>query len=210
MVGPPGAGKTTALLSLAAVHPSLARFGVRDYGLDLADAGHPLGLELRGDLLRGALLSDRLVRQEFTHFLDHLPKRADVVTVEGYPRDLAQTEDFFEVVRAAGARVAAMVVIDAPDDLLWTRVAQRKICATCGRPVAGDAAIRCPRCGGSVVRRGDDEEERVARRVADYRRLAAEVGEYFGQRDLLRTVDGTRGVAVVREELQEVLMSDDR
>lgn len=203
VTGPPGAGKTTGLLSLAKQHRWLARFGVRDYGLDLARAGHPLGLAMRDSLLRGVMLSDALVREEFVHFLHHLPDDVRVVAVEGYPRDQAQSADFFDAVREARALVGGLVVVDIPDELVWARVAQRLICAGCGRPV--QAAGQCPTCAGPVVRRGDDARDRLSQRLRDYRRLSAEVNSYFAERHLLRIVDGTRQEIDVRQALHEML-----
>jgi adenylate kinase len=208
VTGPPGAGKTTALLSLAEDLPWLARFGVRDYGMALAEAGHPLGLTMREALLRGELLSNRVVRLEFTHFLEHLPDGVQAVAVEGYPRDRSQSVDFFDVVRAAGARVAGLVVVDVPDHLVWTRVADRRICAVCGRALAKGAAPRCPTCAGPVVKRGDDEWDRVNARLKDFRQLSGEVTAYFAGQRLLRVIDGTSRQAEVLDALRELLASD--
>lgn len=207
VTGPPGAGKTTALLSLADEHDWLARFGVRDYGLDLAAAGNPLGLAMRDSLLRGRLLANDVVREEFAHFLARLPGGVQVVAVEGYPRDQAQCVDFEKVVEAAGARVGAFVVVDVPDDLVWSRVADRRICAACGRPVPVGPAPGCATCGGPVTRRGDDAMDSLAARLNDFRRLIAEVGAYFDECRLLRLVDGTGSELDVRRKLRNLLLN---
>src|SRR5262249_14548555 len=114
VTGPPGAGKSTALLALDRDHPELARFGVRDYGLRLASQGDPLGLAMRDTLLRQELLTDDLVRREFLHFMAALPRGVRVVAVEGYPRDAAQCRDLLGAVEAIGARVTAFVMVDIP------------------------------------------------------------------------------------------------
>ncbi|SEF67836.1 adenylate kinase [Actinacidiphila yanglinensis] len=226
VTGPPGAGKTTALISLAAQHPQLARFGVRDFGLELARAGDPLGLRMRETLLRGGLVSDALVRREFRCFLDRLSGEVAAVAVEGYPRDPRQCRDFTEVVAAVDGELAGLVAVELPDEEVRARVVGRRICTRCGipapegataaapaagaagaaMPAAGRPEERCAACGGAVAPRDDDAEERLARRLADYRTVSAGVRAYFRARGLLHTVDGLRSPAQVRRHLLDLLL----
>jgi adenylate kinase family enzyme len=206
VTGPPGAGKTTALVSLEREYPELARFGVRDYGLELAEKGHPLGLAMRDRLLGGELLDDDVVRQEFRHFLDNLPDSVQAVAVEGYPRDVSQCADFVATVREYGAGLAGLVVLNVPFDVVHGRVAERRVCGLCGLPaeVTSDA---CGTCGGPVVRRGDDSLDRLQERLADYHRLSDAVRSYFTeQRHPVDVVDGLSGVRDVREGLRALLL----
>jgi adenylate kinase len=205
VTGPPGAGKSTALLALDSGLPELARFGVRDYGLLLAAAGDPLGLAMRDALVRQELVSDELVLREFLHFMAALPERVLVVAVEGYPRDTAQCRDLVGAVGAIGARLTAFVVVDVPDEVARARVAGRRLCVRCGTPAAGPAAAACAGCGGPVSRRADDDAGRFDRRLASYREVSQEPRGYFAGLGLLRAVDGTRPSAEVRTCLAGLL-----
>ncbi|WP_157640920.1 nucleoside monophosphate kinase [Longispora albida] len=205
VTGPPGAGKTTALLSLDQQHPWLARFGVRDYGLYLSSIGDPLGLELRDTLLKQELLSNELVLREFVHFLQRVPSSVLAVAVEGYPRDLAQCHDFAQAVQSAGARMAAFVFIEVPDSVARARVAVRRLCLACGLPLDLAVTGACLDCGGPAGRRGDDDTRRFEQRLAEYREVSAPVREHFAERGHLRTVDGQQSSAQVRETLTALL-----
>lgn len=205
VTGPPGAGKSTALLALARQHPELARFGVRDYGLHLAAIGDPLGLEVRDPLLRQELLTNAQVRRAFLHFLDATPPGTRTVAVEGYPRDTAQCADLLDVVWSWGADVAAFVVVEIPDDQVRARVAGRRLCVQCGVPAAGAGDTRCAGCGGPFSRRRDDDADRLERRLADYREVSRGPRSYFADRGLLHVVDGLASAEEVRRRLAGVL-----
>ncbi|MFF1787576.1 adenylate kinase family protein [Kitasatospora sp. NPDC058243] len=205
VTGPPGAGKSTALMALDDRHPDLARFGVRDYGLRLAAAGHPLGTRMRETLLRQELLPDELVRLEFAHFLDHLPAAVRVVAVEGYPRDLPQCDDLLRTAADRDVRVTGFAVVTVPDGTARTRVANRRLCVECGATTDAPDAPACPGCGGGVMRRRDDAAASFERRLADYHRIIGDLRAYFAERSLLREVDGTRPSDEVRAALWESL-----
>ncbi|SDZ35491.1 adenylate kinase [Amycolatopsis xylanica] len=205
VTGPPGAGKSSALIELGRRSDRLARFGVRDYGLWLASQGDPLGLAMRDTLLRQELLTDDLVRQEFLHFLDRLPATAEVVAVEGYPRDERQCDDLLEAVDGWGTRVAGYVVVDVPDEVVRARVTRRRICGDCGAPTDAGTASRCQDCGGALVVRRDDLLATLERRLAEYRRLSKGPREYFAARGLLSEIDGAQPAERVLGELADVL-----
>ena len=48
----------------------------------------------------------------------------------------------------------------------------------------------CEHCGGAVVQRGDDTEESVRKRLADYQAQTVPVVEWFAQQGRLVEVDG--------------------
>jgi adenylate kinase len=204
VVGPPGAGKSTALLALAQHHPELARFGVRDYGLRLASAGDPLGLAMREPLLRQELLPDELVLLSFSRFMDELAPGTSVVAVEGYPRSARQCADLTGDLRNRGCAPPGLVVIEVPDDVVRKRVADRRLCAACGKPTDDLARSSCADCGGAIARRLDDGETSLQRRLADYREVSQRLRAFFADSGP-HFIDGLRSAREVRMTLAGVL-----
>lgn len=204
VIGPPGAGKSTALLALAEKYPELGRFGVRDYGLRLASAGDPLGVAMREPLLRQELLPDGLVLQGFSRFMDELPTGTRVVAVEGYPRSARQCADLVQDLQRRGCGLAGLVVIDIPDDVVRKRVANRRLCSMCGKPTNDLAQSSCPECEGAIARRLDDDDASLQRRLADYRQVSMRLLTFFAEQEPY-LIDGLRGEGEVRAALAEIL-----
>ncbi|MFE2596804.1 adenylate kinase family protein [Streptomyces sp. NPDC059396] len=210
ITGPPGAGKSTALLALDRVYRNLGRFGVRDYGLKLAAVGDPLGLEMRDALLRQERLTNELVLREFIHFLDNLPAAVRFVAVEGYPRDTQQCDDLLRAASDWGAQVAGFVVVEIPDSVARERVANRRLCLACGATTDSSITPSCPDCGGAIIRRRDDDAAEFERRLAEFHNMNRELSAYFRERSLLRVVDGMLPAKELRELLRAALFAEDK
>ncbi|MGH3855279.1 MAG: nucleoside monophosphate kinase [Pseudonocardiaceae bacterium] len=207
-MGPPGVGKTTALTELRRRHPAVERFAVRDYGLYLAETGTELGSRLCGPLLRCEMLHDDLVREEFAHFLEHLPPDARCVVVEGYPRSMTQCADLLQVASAHG-RLSAFVLMHAADGELRSRIAGRLLCPSCSPQRDHGHDLQCAKCGGALVRRADDAPDRVRQRLRDYHSFREPVAQFFAARRLLHVVDGGDDVDTVRRHLERILVGLD-
>ena len=63
------------------------------------------------------------------------------------------------------AIVTAVIVLvfAIPDDVLVRRISERTVCESCQTPYTGHMpGSACPKCGGRLVRRADDEPEAEA------------------------------------------------
>jgi adenylate kinase len=208
VTGPPGAGKTTSLLQVAQSVPELKRFGVRDYGYQLAAAGDPLGTRTLAVLRRYEMLTDADVNAYFRHFLATLPAAITVVAVEGYPKTVPQCHDLLATIDQAASRIAALVVIDAPDEVLLQRVVSRRICPSCGMPIEHGSTV-CASCAEPGIPRADDEVEQHLGRIERYRRSGAPIREFFAERGLLVGIDGCAPQADVAARLREIFQTAD-
>jgi adenylate kinase len=208
VTGPPGAGKTTNLMAVEQQQPSIARFGVRDFGFQLAREGHPLGLAIEGPLARHELLANEAVAAELECFLDQLPGGAQSVAIEGYPRDIPQCEDLLAIAEERRVEVAALLVLDAPHAVTHQRVAGRRVCTQCGLSAPTHAPGPCCRCGADTTTRADDESARLEVRLAEYSEQGAAVRDFFARRGLLRTIDASQSPSVVQKALADIFRAE--
>jgi adenylate kinase len=67
-----------------------------------------------------------------------------------------------------------------PDEELVKRLSGRTVCESCQTPYTGrEPGSTCEKCGGTLVRRKDDEPEAVRNRLAVYKRQTAPVIEWY-------------------------------
>ena len=64
---------------------------------------------------------------------------------------------------------------------------------------------KCELCGSDVVQRKDDTEETVKERLDVYERQTQPLIDFYKERELLSTVDGTKAINEVFESICTIL-----
>ncbi len=205
LVGPPGSGKGTQAAEL------VRRFGLTHLSTgDLLRAavrsGSELGRRVEGILASGELVPDAVMAELVGERVRGL---GDGWLLDGYPRTLPQAEQLAALLAELGQDVAAVVVIEVPDEEIVRRLAGRLTCGDCGAvtsreaaAAAGGAALRCPHCGGAnLATRPDDREETVRNRLGVFRRMTQPAVELLGRRYPLWRVDGRGAPADVAQRI---------
>ncbi len=177
LLGPPGAGKGTQGERIAATLgvPKIAtgdvlRAAVRD--------GTPMGLAAKSYMDRGDLVPDEVILGIMT---EKLAETADGAILDGVVRTVNQAIGLEAAVAGLGRRVDAVLVFDIDDDELVRRLSGRTVCDHTQKPFTGlEPNQPCPdSCGGTLVRRADDEPDAVRHRLAVYRDQTAPVIAWY-------------------------------
>jgi adenylate kinase len=178
LFGPPGAGKGTQASPVAERLgvPKLAtgdvlRAAVRD--------GTPRGLEAKAAMERGDLVPDDVILAIMEETLAK-PDAARGAILDGVVRTTGQAKGLSKMLKKLGRKVDAVLVFDVPDDELVRRLSGRTVCDKCQTPYTGRApGSKCDRCGGTLVRRADDEPDAVRNRLDVYRKQTAPVLDWY-------------------------------
>lgn len=148
LFGRPGSGKGTVaeLLRAKGWIPLSTGQAMRDW----AAGPSPEQKALRAALARGEYGSNELAARIVGEFISNLPMETAGVILDGFPRNLAQLDAFFELNLPATAWL-----IELPRAAAQRRMRHRGTCAADGSstPKVGDA---CPRCGKPTTQRADD------------------------------------------------------
>jgi len=65
----------------------------------------------------------------------------------------------------------------------------------------------CPRCGGKLVQRHDDQPHLVKKRLELYHRQTQPLVKLFEQMGVLKKVDGERSPDEVFEDIKKIILS---
>ncbi len=192
LLGKQGAGKGTQATRLAQTL-SIPHVSTGDILRAAIREGTPLGLEVKAVLESGALVSDDLVNRLVAERLTQ-PDAVRGALFDGYPRTLNQAEALEEMLGDDGVKLC--VDLEVPVELVTARLSARRVCSSCGAIYrASDpegVSGRCSHCGGPVVQRADDQPAAIAERLAAYERDTAPLLDFYRDRGLLATVDGSR------------------
>ena len=188
LFGKPGAGKGTQapLLAAALGVPTLA---TGDELRAAIKAGTDLGREAKAYMDRGDLVPDSVILGILKQALGE-PRTAKGVLLDGVVRTVPQAEGLANATAELGTRVHAVLAFDIDDEEIVRRLAGRTVCESCQTPHTGRTpGTACDKCGGTLVRRKDDEPEAIRNRLAVYDSQTRPVLDWYRQQ-------GTR-VAVI-------------
>jgi adenylate kinase len=214
LIGPPGSGKGTQAVRLA------ERFGIPHISTGeilraAVRAGSPLGQQVAETLASGGLVSDGLMTDLVRERLGQ-PDAQSGFVLDGFPRTVVQAHALDDMLApSAPASHQALssesppssllslhssliaVLVAVGDEAIVLRLSRRRVCASCGitQSVSEDSephADPCPYCGGSLVRRDDDEPATIRRRLATYASFAEPITSLYRIRSRFASVDGLR------------------
>ena len=189
LLGAPGAGKGTqaALLveEFGTPHIStgdILRAAVKEQS--------ELGLKAKGYMDAGNLGPDDLIidlmRERFQQ-----PDTAKGVILDGFPRTTTQAVALDTMMAELERPLDAALLIDVEPEVIINRLCSRRMCKECGYiGTAADAS--CPKCGGEMYQRDDDNEATVRNRLDVYATSTSPLIDYYRGCNKLVVVDGDR------------------
>src|SRR3990170_8778391 len=199
LLGPPGAGKGTQgeILARKLGLPKIAtgdvlRAAVRD--------GTEQGRAAKAYMERGDLVPDSVILGIMKEVLAS-PRAANGAILDGVVRTVPQAEGLTMMLAELGRKVDKFLLFDVDDDELVKRLGGRTVCDSCQTPYRGlEPGTRCGNCGGTLVRRKDDEPESIRNRLQVYRAQTEPVIVWVKKKKLgLVKIDATGDVDDISE-----------
>lgn len=189
LLGPPGAGKGTQGERLAQ-DLGVPKIATGDVLRAAVKAGTPLGLAAKAAMDRGDLVPDDVILGIMKEALGSPSAMAGAI-LDGVVRTVPQAEGLARVLGELGRPLDAVLMFEVPEEELIQRLSGRTVCENCQTPYTGRApGSKCDKCGGTLVRRKDDEPEAVRNRLRTYlEQTAPVVGWYKSHGAPLKPID---------------------
>ena len=188
MLGAPGAGKGTQAKMIA------DKYGVPHFRANIKN-GTELGMEAKKYMDQGLLVPDELtVRILLDRVAQDDCKNGYVL--DGFPRTIPQAEVLDSELTKLGDHIDYAINVDVPDENIVKRMSGRRACLTCGATyhiehVPPKKEGICDVCGSELVLRDDDKPETVKNRLNVYHEQTQPLIDFYTEKGVLKTVDGT-------------------
>lgn len=181
LLGAPGSGKGTQAARLKD-HLQVPHISTGDLLRAEVAAGSRLGLEAKGIMARGELVSDAILLGMLEDRFSRPDTRGGFI-LDGYPRNLAQADALDGLLSRMGQPFDYAVQLEVPTELLVERIAGR----------------------AAAEGRADDNPESVRKRLDVYDSQTAPVIEFYRQHGQLTVVDGVGSLDEVFTRILEAV-----
>ena len=208
MLGAPGAGKGTQAKMIADKY-KIPHISTGDIFRANIKNGTELGKEAKTYMDKGQLVPDELTVRIL---LDRVAQDdcSDGYVLDGFPRTIPQAEVLDSELKKLNEKIDYAINVEVPDENIIKRMSGRRACLTCGATyhiehVPPKKEGVCDKCGSELVLRDDDKEETVKNRLDVYHKQTQPLIDFYTEKDVLKTVDGTVDMMDVFKAITDIL-----
>lgn len=203
LLGAPGAGKGTQAAKLVEKY-GLCHISTGDILRAAVKDKTELGVKAKGFMDAGELVPDDLIIDLMKERIQQ-PDTEKGVILDGFPRTTTQAVALDGMLADLKRPLDAALLIDVDPEVIVKRLTSRRMCRVCGYIGTVADGATCPKCGGEMYQRDDDNETTVRNRLDVYDKSTAPLIDYYRGGNLLVSVDGDRDADVVLADVVKQL-----
>ena len=208
LVGPPGAGKGTQAVALAA-HYKIPHISTGDIFRANLKNGTELGKQAQSYMDRGELVPDSVTNEMVKDRLGNSDV-ANGFLLDGFPRNTNQAEVLDAILLEKKMPLDAALELAIDNSEIIRRLSGRRTCRNCSstfhkdfeKPKIDDI---CDKCNGQLYQREDDKEEVIARRLEIYSKQTAPIISYYKKAGILKSISAIGDVSEITQKVISLL-----
>lgn len=210
LMGLPGAGKGTQAEKIVEKY-NIPHISTGDMFRAAIKEGTELGMKAKKFMDEGQLVPDEvtigIVRERLAK-----PDCDKGFLLDGFPRTVPQAEALDNILNEMNRSIDYVIHIDVDREILMERLTGRRICRDCGATYhlvfnPPKQANVCDKCNGELYQRDDDNEETVANRLEVNINQQQPLLDYYEKKGVLKTIDGSRKIEEVFQEVDTLIGS---
>jgi len=211
LLGPPGAGKGT-LSSKIIENKQAVQISTGDIFRYNISNETELGLKAKAYMDKGELVPDELTIDLLWDKFDSLGEdhKDSIILFDGFPRTISQAKALDDGMEERNQKIDMVIYFDVDDEILIQRLTGRRTCPECGatyhitnNPPKQEGI--CDKCGTKLIQRADDTIETVENRINVYNKQTSVLIEYYTNKGILKSIDGTKKPDLVYKEFEDKL-----
>ena len=208
MLGAPGAGKGTQAKMIAAKY-NIPHISTGDIFRANIKNNTELGKKAKEYMDQGLLVPDELTCDLVTDRIQQ-DDCANGFILDGFPRTIPQAEALDKALTGLGQAMDYAIYVDVPDENIVNRMSGRRACLKCGATyhivtIPPKQEGICDNCGSEIVQRDDDKPETVQKRLQVYHDQTQPLIDFYNNKGILKSVDGTKDLDVVFDSIKAIL-----
>ena len=162
-----------------------------------------LGKTLASYMNKGNLVPNEIVMETLKGALT-----SDCNTIlDGFPRTLEQAELLSTITKAD-----LVIYVDVPKQILMQRLTSRRHCVDCKQNYSTLTYTKdtCEKCGGKLVRREDDVEDAINKRLSIFYSNIEQILEFYKSKNVLTSIDNSGSYAQTHKQIDNIMHQAER
>jgi len=207
LFGPPGVGKGTQAELLSQKYKFL-KFSMGDVLREEISLNSPLGNKVEKYLKQGILAPDDIVFEVVEDFL--LENQKENILFDGFPRNINQAVSLERTLAQMNLSVSIALELHISQEEIIKRLVNRRYCPRCSKIynyITDPPKINglCDICGIDLIKREDDDEGIIKKRLAIYHEQTKPIIEYYKSFSIYKQVDATGSQEEVSQKISQFI-----
>lgn len=173
---------------------------------ELSKEDSPLGKKVNHKVSSGEWVQDELVNEIIEAEIKKVSKGIGII-FDGFPRTSAQAKFLKKILIQEKRKLPIVINLWVRSEKLVYRLLNRRICDKCSQLYYPPKSLnqKSCSCGGKLVRRDDDTEEIIKKRISEYEEKTEKLTDFYRKEGRLIKVNGEPDIKQVWDSLRDAL-----